>query len=111
MQTQNNHLKETGIVSPQRLLGSYPQKQHGLWMQRIPVFGGRIDIRQWRAITKTAQRFSPLAPLHLTTRQDIELHDIAERDIPAVYQTLNTAGLNTFGACGDCVRNVTLCNG
>lgn len=112
MQTEDTTKEESRQpLQPQRLLGSYPQKQQGLWMQRISIFGGRIDIRQWQVIIQIARRFSPATPLHLTTRQDIELHDIAEADIPAVYQVLNVAGLNTFGACGDCVRNITLCSG
>jgi sulfite reductase (ferredoxin) len=111
MQTENTKKESGQSLQPQRLLGSYPQKQQGKWMQRIPIFGGRIDVHQWRTIVHTARRFSPLSPLHLTTRQDVELHDIDETDIPAVYQALNVAGLNTFGACGDCVRNITLCSG
>jgi len=99
------------VVLPQRLLGTYPQRQERKIMQRIPVLGGRINALQWRAIVQVARRFSRGTPLHLTTRQDIELHDISQEDIGAVYQLLNTAGLNTFGAGGDCVRNITICPG
>ncbi|MEN6306801.1 MAG: nitrite/sulfite reductase [Anaerohalosphaeraceae bacterium] len=97
-----------GAVGPQRLLGTYPQRQEGRWMQRIPIFGGRIEAHQLKKIVTVARRFSPGTPLHLTTRQDIELHDIAEQDVGAVYQQLSLAGIATFGACGDCVRNITV---
>ncbi len=100
-----------GAVGPQRLLGTYPQHQEGQWMQRIPIFGGRIEAHQLEKIAAIARRFSPGTPLHLTTRQDIELHDIAEQDVGAVYQQLSLAGIATFGACGDCVRNMTIGTG
>lgn len=100
-----------GAAGPQRLLGTYPQRQEGQWMQRIPIFGGRIEPHQLKAIAAIARRFSPGTPLHLTTRQDIELHDIAEQDVGAVYQQLSLAGIATFGACGDCVRNMTIGTG
>jgi sulfite reductase beta subunit-like hemoprotein len=104
-------LSSGGAIGPQRLLGTYPQRQEGQWMQRIPLFGGRIEPHQFKAIAAIARRFSPSTPLHLTTRQDIELHDIAEQDVGAVYQQLSLAGMATFGACGDCVRNITLGTG
>jgi sulfite reductase beta subunit-like hemoprotein len=104
-QTNNNR------VAPQRLLGTYPQRQEGKLMQRIPLLGGRIEPSQWQAIADIARQFTLGTPLHLTTRQDIELHNIAEADIGAVYEQLRLAGFDTFGACGDCVRNITLCPG
>jgi sulfite reductase beta subunit-like hemoprotein len=106
-EANTNH---SGIL-PQRILGTYPQRQQGKLMQRIPVFGGGITPQQWQAIVAIARRFSPQTPLHLTTRQDIELHGIAQADIAAVYQELNKAELDTFGAGGDCIRNITICPG
>jgi sulfite reductase (NADPH) hemoprotein beta-component len=97
--------------SPQRLLGTYPQRQEGLLMQRIPLMGGRITSSQWLSIVAIARRFTHETPLHLTTRQDIELHNIALADIGAVYEQLRLAGFDTYGACGDCVRNITACPG
>jgi sulfite reductase (ferredoxin) len=56
-----------------------------------------------------ARRFTPSTPLHLTTRQDIELHDLAAESIPAVQAALAQANLSAVGACGDTLRNVTVC--
>ncbi len=94
-----------------RILGVYPQKQSGLFMQRIKIFGGRIDWPPWRRVAELADRYSGGAPLHVTTRQDIELHNVAGSDIAAVQQVLAEAGLQVFGAGGDSVRNVTVCAG
>jgi len=98
-------------IPANRLLGVYPQKQDGLFMQRIRIPGGRISWPQWRKITELAIKYTPGVPLHLTTRQDIELHDVTHQSIPAVHEGLAEAALTIFGAGGDSVRNVTVCAG
>jgi len=98
-------------VQANRLLGVYPQKQDGLFMQRIRIPGGRISWPQWRKIAELAVTYTPGVPLHLTTRQDIELHNVAHELIPAVHEGLAEVALTIFGAGGDSVRNVTVCAG
>lgn len=94
-----------------RLLGVYPQKQEGLYLQRIKVFGGRISWAQWRRVADLAAKCSKNFPLHITTRQDIELHNIAFESIEFVHQGLSEVALSGFGAGGDSVRNITVCSG
>ncbi len=92
-----------------RLLGLYPQIQEGLWLQRIKILGGIMTARQWRSLASIARRYTPATPLHLTTRQDIEIHDLSDDLVPAVQQEMVQAGLTGLGACGDTLRNVTIC--
>jgi len=92
-----------------RLLGLYPQRQDGLWMQRLKVLGGRLTPEQWEAVASVAAEFTPDTPLHLTTRQDIEFHDLPPELIPPVQARLAEAGLTGLGACGDTLRNLTIC--
>jgi sulfite reductase (ferredoxin) len=92
-----------------RLLGLYPQIQDGLWMHRVKVPGGVLDAGRWRALAAIASEFTPTTPLHLTTRQDIELHDLRESQIGQVQQRLFGAGLTSLGSGGDGLRNVTIC--
>lgn len=92
-----------------RLAGLYPQRQAGRWMQRVKVLGGQLTAGQWSALGRIAQRFTPSSPLHLTTRQDIELHDVAAELVGDVQRALDDAGLSGLGACGDTLRNVTVC--
>lgn len=93
----------------QRLLGLYPQIQEGLWLQRIKILGGQLTPEQWAALGEIAQEFTPHTPLHLTTRQDVEIHDIAQAQIAPIQQRLAEAGLTGLGSAGDTVRNVTVC--
>ena len=80
-------------------------------MQRIKIPGGRINWPQWRTVAQIQECFSPDTPVHLTTRQDIELHNLRLDDTVKVQQTLIDAGLSVYGACGDCLRNITVCSG
>ena len=102
---------KTVETANRRLLGVYPQKQEGLFMQRIKIFGGRISWPQWRAVAKLAAAYTSQTPLHLTTRQDIEFHNASAADLPGLQEGLSAVGLSTFGAGGDSVRNITVCTG
>jgi sulfite reductase beta subunit-like hemoprotein len=94
-----------------RLLGLYPERQEGLWMQRTKILGGGLTGPQWRALADAARRFTPDTPLHLTTRQDIEIHDVTTGRVPEVQAALADAGVTVRGACGDTPRNVIVCPG
>ncbi len=92
-------------------LGVYPQRQTGLYMQRIKIFGGRIGWQQWRRIAELAGRYSNKSPIHITTRQDIELHNIRGCDIASVHKGLAEVLLSTSGTGGNSIRNITQCSG
>ncbi len=89
-----------------RLLGLYPQRQEGLFMQRTKVLGGALTADQWRALAGAARRHTPGTPLHLTTRQDVEFHDVSPSEVPGLQRAIADAGLTGLGACGDTLRNI-----
>lgn len=92
-----------------RLLGIYPQRQESLYLQRVRLLGGRVRAEQWEGMAILARKHAPGYPLHVTTRQDVELHGIRKEDVPSVQRGLRELGLTGAGACGDTVRNITLC--
>ena len=92
-----------------RLLGLYPQRQEGMWMQRLKVLGGVLSAGQWHTLAGVVRRFTPDTPLHLTTRQDVELHNLSTGKVPCVQRRLFDAGLSGLGGCGDTLRNITVC--
>lgn len=94
-----------------KLTGAYPQKQQGMYMQRIKVLGGKIEWPKWRTIAALARKYSPNTPLHITTRQSIELHNVSTENLPKLKKDLDKFDLDTFGAGGDSVRNITVCTG
>jgi len=92
-----------------RLLGLYEQAQAGRWMQRVKITGGRVTAPQWRALAAIARGFTPRTPLHLTTRQDLEFHDLSAGQVPPLQRALEEVQMTGLGACGDTIRNVTVC--
>ncbi len=105
--------KDSAVRYPatERILGVYPQRQQGLFMQRVKIFGGRISSNQWRKVVDIVRLYSARSTFHITTRQDIELHDIQPANLMTVQDMLAQAGLSTYGACGDTIRNITVCPG
>ena len=94
-----------------KLSGVYAQRQKGLWMQRIKIHGGVLKAEDWRKLAECARIYTPGTPLLITTRQCIEFHTITEETLPALQHELAAAGFTGLGACGDTLRNITLCPG
>jgi sulfite reductase (ferredoxin) len=77
-------------------------------MQRIKVPFGRITPEQLEAIAECAEEYSD-SILHVTTRQDFQLHYVHIEDTPDLMRRLAASGITTREACGNTVRNVTAC--
>ncbi len=78
------------------------------FMVRIRIPNGKLTSHQLRAIAAlTRQHANGIADL--TVRQNIQLHWVTIESLPEVLAGLWDVGLNTTGACGDVVRNVTGC--
>lgn len=106
---RNVNLQTSDNPHRRKLIGVYSQRQRELVLQRVKVPGGRLTGPQWRAMARIAARFTGATPLHLTTRQGIELHNLRPRQIPALQESLDRAGLTCLGAAGDTFRNITVC--
>ncbi len=88
--------------------GIYEQRKDGSYMVRVRVAGGVLNSSQIRHIAGLARRFGN-SQLHVTTRQDIQFHDIKINDTPVIMRELKEAGLTTKGGGGNTVRNITAC--
>jgi len=86
--------------------GVYGQRQLGVQMFRIKIPYGSLTCDQLVAIADTSDKYAS-SNLHLTTRQDIQLHYVKLDDSPKVWVDLTTAGLTGREACGNTVRNLT----
>jgi len=78
------------------------------FMVRIRIPNGMMTSRQLRAIANLTRRYAN-GISDLTVRQNIQLHWVTIESLPEVLEGLWQVGLNTTGACGDVVRNVTGC--
>ena len=77
-------------------------------MMRIKIPMGRVTNDQLDVLAELAEEYSD-AILHVTTRQDVQLHFVHIEDTPAVMRRLAAVGITTREACGNSVRNVTAC--
>ena len=78
------------------------------FMVRIRIPNGILTSTQLRAISDLTRRHAN-GIADLTVRQNIQLHWVSIESLPEVLDGLWQVGLNTTGACGDVVRNVTGC--
>ena len=78
------------------------------FMVRIRIPNGILTSPQLRAIADLTRRYAN-GIADITVRQNIQLHWVTIESLPEVLEGLWKVGLNTTGACGDVVRNVTGC--
>ena len=77
-------------------------------MMRIKIPYGKMTAAQMDVLCDLAEEYSDQI-LHVTTRQDIQLHYVHIEDTPDLMRRLAAVGITTREACGNTVRNVTAC--
>ncbi|MCY3575583.1 MAG: nitrite/sulfite reductase [Chloroflexi bacterium] len=78
-------------------------------MQRIKIPYGGLSARQLEVLAELADEYAD-GILHITTRQDIQLHYVHIDDTPDLMRRLAAVGITTQEACGNSVRNITACS-
>jgi len=86
--------------------GLYYQLDHTSHMQRIKLAGGLMTSAQMRVLADIGNDYGR-GILHVTTRQDIQIHWVDLENIMPMYERLHEVGITTRGACADTLRNVT----
>lgn len=77
-------------------------------MQRIKIPYGGLTIEQLELLAELADEYAD-GILHVTTRQDFQLHYVHIEDTPDLMRRLAAVGLTTQEACGNSVRNISAC--
>src|SRR5688572_29325220 len=86
--------------------GVYGQRQQGVQMIRIKLPYGRVTAKQLRRIAAVSDEYST-GRLHITTRQDIQIHYVSLDRTPQLWADLEKDDVTLREACGNTVRNVT----
>lgn len=86
--------------------GVYGQRQQGVQMFRLKLPFGKITADQLERVADLSEKYTN-SNLHLTTRQNIQLHYVKLDDSPAIWESLEEVGVTSKEACGNTVRNVT----
>lgn len=86
--------------------GIYGQRQPGVQMIRIKLPFGKVTFQQLLKIADVADEYAS-KKLHLTTRQDIQIHYVSLDKTPELWAKLAEDDITLREACGNTVRNVT----
>ena len=87
--------------------GVYEQREADTYMIRIRCTGGTIEPNELRLVAELAHEVGNEI-VHLTTRQEIQIHRVALGKIVPSLHKLHQAGLVTRGGGGNTVRNVAV---
>ncbi|MEY2434533.1 MAG: ferredoxin-nitrite reductase [Acidimicrobiaceae bacterium] len=88
--------------------GVCAQAQPGVFMIRVRLPGGRLEPDQAHGIADLADAHGHRW-VHLTTRQNIELHHVPAQSVASVLFATESLGLTNRSACGHTLRNVMAC--
>ena len=86
--------------------GIYGQRQEGVQMIRIKLPYGKVTGDQLLRIADVSDEFST-GRLHITTRQDIQIHYVSLDRTPELWAQLEKDDVTMREACGNTVRNIT----
>ncbi|MDO6519128.1 HEPN domain-containing protein [Zobellia galactanivorans] len=105
-QFKEGNLDEEKFRSLRLARGIYGQRQPGVQMIRIKLPYGKVTSRQLRRISDVSDEYSR-GRLHITTRQDIQIHYVDIDRTPELWSELEKDDVTIREACGNTVRNVT----
>jgi len=86
-------------------MGIYEQRKNGTFMVRIRCAAGMISPQQLKEIALLAQK-EGAEPIHITTRQELQLHNVQLEQAPRILEHLYELGLSSRGGGGNTVRNI-----
>jgi len=105
-QFRGGQMPEEKFRSLRLTRGIYGQRQPGVQMVRIKLPFGRLNVKQWYRICDVSDEYAS-KNLHLTTRQDIQIHFVSLDRTPELWEKLAHDDITLREACGNTVRNVT----
>ncbi|MBA8794900.1 sulfite reductase (ferredoxin) [Friedmanniella endophytica] len=87
---------KTATLEPHELDDSH-------FMLRVRIDGGALTTEQLRVVGQISIDFAR-GTADVTDRQNVQLHWIRIEDVPEIWRRLESVGLSTMEACGDCPR-------
>lgn len=88
--------------------GIYSHRGGKVFMNRIRIPAGVLSFNQLEALSKVSSQYGD-GVLHITTRQDIQVHRVKIEDTPGIMEFLKDYELSPRGGGGNTVRNIIGC--
>ncbi len=89
-------------------MGVYEQRTAGKFMVRVRIPAGLALPDQLSKIAELSKLYGN-GVVHVTTRQDLQIHEVKIEDTPSVLEGLLESGLSSRGGGGNTVRNISAC--
>jgi len=86
-------------------MGIYEQRANGTFMVRVRCSAGMITPFQLKELALLARK-EGAEPIHITTRQELQLHNVQLEQAPGILEQLYQLGLSSRGGGGNTVRNI-----
>lgn len=102
---RQGELEETKFRGHRVPFGIYEQRAAGTYMVRIRCAAGGVKPIQLKKVALLSEQYGA-ERIHITTRQELQIHDILLENVPAILRELLQAGLSTRGGGGNTVRNI-----
>lgn len=104
----------SGQINPQKFRalrvprGIYGQRKEKLFMVRVRIVGAKAYIYQLEKLAYVARKYGT-GILHVTTRQDIQIHHVKIEDTINVIRELAEVELSPRAGGGNTIRNIMNC--
>jgi sulfite reductase (ferredoxin) len=106
---RHDGIEQQALDFPERALMKGPDTLwHAPGMIRIKLPFGGLNPDQMDVLGELADEYSD-GIIHVTTRQDVQLHYLHIEDAPDLMRRLASVNITSQEACGNSVRNVTGC--
>lgn len=106
LEFQKNEITPDQFKHSRVPFGVYEQRKCGTYMMRIRTPGGAVTPSQLKKVGELSRQYGSHR-IHLTTRQEIQIHDVKIDHIVNVMHELLGVGLSTRGGGGNTIRNIT----
>ena len=103
----NGEISDAELKAHRVPFGIYEQRKKGTYMVRIRCAAGIITPLQLLKVAELAERYGS-GRLHVTTRQELQIHDVELSDVIPILEALAEVHLSTRGGGGNTVRNITV---
>ncbi|MCI5168135.1 MAG: nitrite/sulfite reductase, partial [Candidatus Electrothrix sp. GM3_4] len=100
-------LHEIAFTAKRVKMGIYLERNRSTYMCRIRCSGNIITPKQLAGVASLAKIYGN-GKVHVTTRAEIQLYRIAERDVLPVLRKLKEISLSCKGGGGNTVRNIVV---
>ena len=89
-------------------MGIYEQRENDTYMVRVRGAAGVFLPHQVKLIAEISRHYGN-GIVHVTTRQDLQIHSVRIEDTPTILERLLEVGLSSRGGGGNTVRNISAC--